>query len=203
MRKAALPPRQRILAAARSIFADRGYAGASVQDIVERARVTKPTLYYYFKNKAGLFQAIIDEAFDERYRLMREAAERHQSLEGQLTEILQTLFRYARDHRDLTRISFSMAFAAPGEAPFHTRCLEKRKRNFDFVHGLFKKGLKTRQLDTRYDSRELAMFFFSNVLLYALSQVIPPPHGAVQAKPERIVELFLNGAASKKRRRVS
>ena len=36
-----------------------------MQDIVDDARVSKPTLYYYFGNKAGLYQAL-GTAFDER-----------------------------------------------------------------------------------------------------------------------------------------
>src|SRR5690242_5074106 len=48
---------QRILAAALKQFADHGYAGASVQAIVDAARVKKPTLYYYFENKAALCRA--------------------------------------------------------------------------------------------------------------------------------------------------
>ena len=50
--------RQHILEVALRLFADRGYAATSVQDIVDEARVAKPMLYYYFKNKAGLYQAL-------------------------------------------------------------------------------------------------------------------------------------------------
>ena len=52
--------RQRIQRAALRLFADCGYAGASVQAMVDAAKVTKPTLYYYFKSKAGLYQSLID-----------------------------------------------------------------------------------------------------------------------------------------------
>lgn len=44
----------RILLAAARLFANRGYAGTSVREIVAMAGVTKPTLYYYFKNKDDL-----------------------------------------------------------------------------------------------------------------------------------------------------
>ena len=56
-------------------FADRGYAGTSVQDIVDQAKVAKPMLYYYFESKAGLYQALIDNAHDERFRIISEASE--------------------------------------------------------------------------------------------------------------------------------
>ena len=57
--------RRRILKAALRRFAHCGYAAASVQQIVDDAKVSKPTLYYYFKDKVGLFQALVDEAHDE------------------------------------------------------------------------------------------------------------------------------------------
>ncbi len=47
--------RGRILLAAASLFANKGYAGTAVREIVAAAGVTKPTLYYYFKNKEDLY----------------------------------------------------------------------------------------------------------------------------------------------------
>ena len=47
--------RQRLLETATELFADRGYAGTSVREIVDRAGVSKPVLYYYKKVKRGFF----------------------------------------------------------------------------------------------------------------------------------------------------
>ena len=96
--------RGKILRSALKHFAECGYAGASVQAIVDAARVTKPTLYYYFKSKAGLFQALIDWAHDERYRLMCEASEGVGELSSQLTEVLAALFEFINGNRSLMRI---------------------------------------------------------------------------------------------------
>jgi AcrR family transcriptional regulator len=51
--------RERILIEATGLFARQGYSGTSVREIVEAAGVTKPTLYYYFGNKEGLFKALV------------------------------------------------------------------------------------------------------------------------------------------------
>ena len=74
--------RQEILRAALKRFAHGGYAATSVQQIVSDAKVSKPTLYYYFADKAELFQALVHEAHDERYRLLREAAARAGKMRG-------------------------------------------------------------------------------------------------------------------------
>ena len=74
--------RQQILRAALRRFAHCGYAATSVMQIVNDAKVSKPALYYYFPDKAGLFQALVHEAHDERYRLLREAAARGRDIRG-------------------------------------------------------------------------------------------------------------------------
>ena len=47
--------RQRLLAAATDLFTQRGYAATTVREIVGAAGVTKPVLYYYFRNKEGIY----------------------------------------------------------------------------------------------------------------------------------------------------
>ena len=92
----------------------RRYAGASVSGIVRAARVAKPALYYYFNNKAGLYQALLDYALDERYRLMQEAVVRGRTLHEKLVEILAALFEFMSENRELMRLAFATAFASAG-----------------------------------------------------------------------------------------
>lgn len=51
--------RSRVLAAAAAEFADRGFAGAGVDRIARRARLTKGMIYYHFKNKAALYREVL------------------------------------------------------------------------------------------------------------------------------------------------
>ncbi|WP_349236515.1 TetR/AcrR family transcriptional regulator [Devosia sp. MC532] len=54
-----------ILAAARVEFADRGFEGARVDAIAERAEANKRLLYHYFGNKEELYRAVLLEAYTE------------------------------------------------------------------------------------------------------------------------------------------
>lgn len=190
--------RQEILHAALKRFAHSGYAAASVQQIVDEARVSKPALYYYFHDKAGLFQALVDEAHDERYRLMQAAVKRSPELKDQLIEILNAMFHYLQKNRELMRISFATAFAAPGEVPEGLRYSEKCERNFEFIHSLMKKGLADGVLDRRFESRELASGFYNQLNAYLVAQLLDCPLNRQTAA--RIVELFFTGAAKKRGR---
>src|ERR1035438_6718469 len=151
--KADSESRRRILRAALKHFANAGYAATSVQGIVDDAKVSKPALYYHFRDKAALFQALVSEAHDERYEVVRQAAARGKDLRGQLVEILAALFDYFHKNRDLTRIAFSTAFAAPGEVPAALCYLDKCQRNFDVVHSLVKRAPARKELDRRFGSQ--------------------------------------------------
>ncbi|MCB9669890.1 MAG: TetR/AcrR family transcriptional regulator [Alphaproteobacteria bacterium] len=51
--------RERILAEATRLFARKGFAATSVREVVEAAGTSKPTLYYYFASKDGLFRECV------------------------------------------------------------------------------------------------------------------------------------------------
>jgi len=55
-----LERRQHILAAARDVFARRGYHDATIDDIVAEAGVARGTFYLYFADKRAVFSALVD-----------------------------------------------------------------------------------------------------------------------------------------------
>jgi AcrR family transcriptional regulator len=57
------PGRERLLLAARELFAHRGYDGTMVGEIVARAGYTAPALYHHFGSKAGIFVAAAEEVY--------------------------------------------------------------------------------------------------------------------------------------------
>jgi AcrR family transcriptional regulator len=190
--------RQQILHAALKCFAHYGYAASSVQEIVDRAKVSKPTLYYYFKDKAGLFEALVHQAHDERFALMQKAAARVVDFKDQLVEILTVMFEFLAKNRELMRIAFATAFAAPGELPEHLRYMDKCERNFEFIHSIIKEGLSNGDLDPRFDSHELAYGFYGQINFYSMAYLIMPDRKLNRVAAERIVNLFLSGAGTKK-----
>jgi AcrR family transcriptional regulator len=57
--------RDRIVASALRCFAGKGYAGASLREIAEAARTTKPMIYYYFHSKEGLYISTLGDLLQQ------------------------------------------------------------------------------------------------------------------------------------------
>ena len=75
-------PRKRLTASARraqlidvgrSIFAKRGYGSASLEEIADKAKVSRPILYEHFGGKEGLYAVIVDREIDYLVRRIAEA----------------------------------------------------------------------------------------------------------------------------------
>jgi AcrR family transcriptional regulator len=57
--------RTQILAAAKNVFAERGFHQASINDIIKRADIARGTFYLYFAGKDAVFESILDNAIDD------------------------------------------------------------------------------------------------------------------------------------------
>jgi AcrR family transcriptional regulator len=134
-------------------------------------------------------------------QVVQQAAARGRDFRGQLVEILAALFDYFHKNRELTRIAFATAFAAPGEMPPELRYLDRCQRNLEFMHSLIKRAQAAGKLDDRFDSRDLAYGFYGQAHLYVTSHLLMPNYRLNRRAAERIVDLFLAGAAAKKKPR--
>lgn len=191
------PTRRRILKVALKHFAEYGYPGASIQRIVTDAKITKPTLYYYFRSKAGLYQALLDWAYDERHQIMVKATQGNTTFSSQLVAVMTALFEFLQSNRPLMRIAFATAFASPGELPPKLNYLEKASRNYEFIHALIKQAMVTGELRDAFGSEELTMGFLGIMNIYVMAYLVNSKMKLDAQTAERIVQLFLDGAGKR------
>lgn len=109
--------RDRLLTAALTLFNEKGYAAASVREIVEAAGVTKPVLYYYFGNKEGIFLELMEHS----YLSFESLAAGIGSLEGSARE---KIIRFCGDLFDISiqrlpevQLIYAIYYGPPQGAP--------------------------------------------------------------------------------------
>ena len=74
--------RAQLLVAARDVFAAQGYHAAAMDDIAERAGVSKPVLYQHFPGKLELYQALLTTYADELVGQVEAALVGHRGQRG-------------------------------------------------------------------------------------------------------------------------
>lgn len=80
--------RQRIIQAARLVFSERGYDGATFQAIAARADLTRPAINHYFSSKPALYQEVMDETNEFVIGVGIKEADRETTLVGRLTAFI-------------------------------------------------------------------------------------------------------------------
>lgn len=65
--------RGQILRAARAVFIEKGYLSARVEDVAQRANLSKGAVYFYFESKRAIFDALVEEEHALTIRFLNEA----------------------------------------------------------------------------------------------------------------------------------
>jgi AcrR family transcriptional regulator len=86
--------RRAILDAATDEFVEKGFAGASVNEIAERANVNKRMLYHYFGKKDELYVAVLERS----YTSLRTAQAELKLADLPPAKAIETLIRFTWDH---------------------------------------------------------------------------------------------------------
>ncbi len=157
-------PRQRdadqtkinIMEAALSEFADKGLAGARVDEIAKKTSTSKHMIYYYFGNKEGLYRAVLERAY-QSFRLAEQAID---YTELDPVEALTTLVGLTFDFHVANPQSVRMIMGEnlnSGEHIHHVSNIEQRRVILDIMAGIVERGAEAGQFRSGMDMLQLHM----------------------------------------------
>jgi TetR/AcrR family transcriptional regulator len=109
--------RQRLLDAALQLFSTKGYAATSVRELVEAAGVTKPVLYYYFKNKEGLYLALMGDALGDFFQVAEQARTAPGSVTERICGYCTALLDIFVERLPVARLIYAIYYGPPQGAP--------------------------------------------------------------------------------------
>jgi len=109
--------RQRLLDAALQLFSTKGYAATSVRELVEAAGVTKPVLYYYFRNKEGLYLALMGDALGDFFQVAEQARTAPGSVTERICGYCTALLDIFVERLPVARLIYAIYYGPPQGAP--------------------------------------------------------------------------------------
>jgi AcrR family transcriptional regulator len=98
--------RRQLLGAAQEVFVAQGYHAAAMDEIAERAGVSKPVLYQHFPGKLDLYLALLDESVEELTGIVRDALSSTTDNKQRVPATFQAFFDFVSSSGEAFRLVF-------------------------------------------------------------------------------------------------
>lgn len=184
--------REHILEVARKEFFNKGYGAASINTIVDAADVTKPTVYYHFKNKEGLFKALVAESYDRNYENRKNAVDETLPVREQITQIIAADFDFCLKQPELVRFLLSQTFNLPGE--YENDLTEILYRDYEFYREMIERGNERGELQCADTiSAALALQGIIDINIVSFLKMNHDPDFLSPKRAKEITKMFLYG----------
>jgi AcrR family transcriptional regulator len=106
--------RLKVLAAARRLFSEQGYEGATIRDIAAAAGMSTGAVFANFTDKSDLFREIMHDDMEALTAAMRDAAARGRNVEDALLKIFMAGYTFYKTRLQLARAAFSVSWDKDG-----------------------------------------------------------------------------------------
>lgn len=188
--------KHRIFMVAAHLFACKGFNGVSMREISEKAGVTKPTIYYYFKNKEEIYKALIDAGLDHSRADLNRIRAADLPLREKLTEIIRERIRDCEQFTDFTKIFIDLHLSVE-KLDFLTQFRDKAQEPLRELELVLKEGIDRGEMNRELNPRLAAEIISAIVLYYLWRQVERGGEAGDSMLAERIVETVFRGLAVK------
>jgi AcrR family transcriptional regulator len=144
-----------VLAAARRVFLERGYAGATLETIAEEAGFSKGVVYSQFAGKPDLFLALLEARIAERAEQNARVSAGLAGLEG-LHALLQANARLSEEGGDWSRLLIEFRIIAARDPALNTRYAALHAQTLDHFTEVIAGILARAGLASAYSPRAFA-----------------------------------------------
>ncbi len=195
MRKDRSKTKQKLMEAALEVFTEKGFAGASTREIVEKSGVTKPTLYYHFGSKEKLYRTLIEEDVELFNRGLKEIAESDADPAVKLLQVVEQRIEHARRYPRRVQLVMRTLYRSDPLSPEID--LKKHGRpGLEAIARIVREGIE-KKIFRKADPTKLALHLlgiFHVQAILILMEKNPYP----LSSPKEIIETFLDGIKRRK-----
>ncbi len=154
--------RQKVLEAARQLFAERGYEPATIRDIAKGAGMSTGAVFANFQDKAELFEAVLTADMAQLAETLKGAAATESSVKGRLLATLTAAYHESIDQLPLVQAVVAHSWFQPVAAEMRTR--EAIKPLISVLSDTLQAGVREGELSQDADVRLLCELIYGAFL---------------------------------------
>lgn len=184
--------KKKIFQVSAKLFAEKGYNGVSMREISEGSGVTKPTIYYYFKNKEGIYKALVEKSLIDAIYALEQVTTLKLPAKQKLVELTKKRFRNVLQYPEFSKFFHSLIFTAE-QLPFLNQfdlLIEKHKQQFVSI---IEEGINSKEFGASAKP-QLAVEIIGGVISnYIIQQLNSNKKILTDQLAEDIIELIFKG----------
>jgi TetR/AcrR family transcriptional regulator len=188
--------RDRLLAAATDLFSRKGYSATTTREIVAAAGVTKPVLYYYFRNKEGIYLELMRKATAKFEVMLKNSRAESGSPAKRILSLCDQVYALFMEHIEIVRLMYSLYYGPHQGAPFFDFDSFQLKLQ-EAVKQLVQKGIERKEF--RKEKVEDITWAILGAVNFAMElELCHPEWGLGREGLDRVLTLIFRGIFAKK-----
>lgn len=194
---------RRLMDCALTLFAEKGFAGVSVREIIEAAGVTRPVLYYYSKNKEDLFRRVVLAIHSDAIQALMEILSQPGSCADRLKAVVRGAFLFSVADLRVPRLMFRTYYGQEIEG-VTSLVRQMTGIRFGTIAQIIREGLASGEI-AGGDAEALTMVFccLMDHHIGAYMQLSEPEKRLTDDLADALVQVFLHGVGTGERQPVS
>lgn len=184
--------RQDILSAAAKIFAERGFAEATMEDVAAAAQVAKGTVYLYFETKNALLDAVLIEGSDRLLIIEQEAADSCSRCADKIAAMIHASLEFYDKYPEFFRIQLEEFLRSGRDSSTGRLILAKGIEHDALYNQVFTQGVQSGEFKD-FPPALLTVALLGMVgrtVFYSQISALPTP---LSQRVDALVEILLNG----------
>lgn len=157
--------KEEIVDAAEKIFFENGLQAATMDEIAEKAELSKGTLYLYYKSKEDLYLAVLMRGLELLYRMFEEESKKESDVVRTLIRFQQTYFEFFQKHRNYFRMLHFMQsphFHKQVSAEMMQECSLENQRIWKLATTLIDRGISEKVIIPGLNAIEVVIILWSS-----------------------------------------
>ena len=187
--------RREILEAAERVFAKKGFAATTIDEIAQEAEFSKGAMYVYFDSKEDLFFSLIQEKSDDIEERFRKVVESSDDPEAGIRELVETYLTFFEEDKDFFQIiaSEQPRLGVETESRLRENMRERCIRGLDLIEKVMEDAVSAGVLK-EVKPRLLATGLVGIIHAFTAHWILTGGKEPLTEMKPVILELFLDGA---------
>ncbi|MFH0991539.1 MAG: TetR/AcrR family transcriptional regulator [bacterium] len=153
-----------ILQAAHEIFFEKGLQNTTMDEIAEKAELSKGTLYLYYKSKEDLYLAVMMEGLHVLYDLFEQVIDTKESVPVRLKNLGEVYFKYYNEHKNYFRMFYYFQhphFHKQVSPEMMQSCTIENQRLWKLILDLIDLGIREGDVRPNINSSEVGLILWT------------------------------------------